>query len=600
MSAARPTRTAVLDTDSRAHVAGGPASALLARQVLRRLPSAGEPLAAATRAAYADAGHDLSHVRVHRDAYAADTARAFGARALTSGSHVLLGTARTGVGADRVLVHEFGHAVAQRRTGEPVVQLDAIDKVRDLLSYGVLDWAVTDSEAMESLALLGALPDDQLTAGLARLESKYVDRLLDNLPDAARSGPGYQRVVQALGVSRTVGNAVSNLSYGLFDWAVTDTDVIGVYNTFVNLAPAQQEPFVMALEKAGRFGRLVSNSSAGHLSLYLHPWIRGLTRGHLTTDQLMLMRTIVRETDDLPTLVLAASVRFDMTVGPTIQPTRTAAPWKADILRRTYLTLDQLPEAHTAGNKELTGLGQFTEAAGADGWTTRGVYLRSAKELAINTNLGADPEGTMRHETGHSVDYKIGWRTSAEPGKSERGGWKTYTSQPDTATDMVADAAAGISGLTAPQQADVVAEIATSMANQSTTGLVARVRARPWYAGLAAPARRAVRDDPTFDAVTVGLADPWKREDGGGKHLGTHIYQQGYTPNWVRYEHAARARKVSLYQFSKPGEWFAEAYSWYYAPDERGKGMKLNDKDPNTKQWFDANVDKGAGVVRDR
>jgi hypothetical protein len=381
---------------------------------------------------------------------------------------------------------------------------------------------------------------------------------------------------------------------------VTDSDIIGVYNTFVNLQPAQQDSFLMALEKEERFGRLISNSSAGHLSLYIHPWINRLSRGHLREDQRTLMRTIVRETDNLPTLLLAAQVRFDMTVGPTIQPARTAVPWKADILRRTYLALNDLPEEHTAGNKELTGLGQFTEADAADGWTVRGVYLRGAKELAINTNLGDDPERTMRHETGHAVDYKIGWRASAEPGTSKRGGWKTYTSQPYAAIDMVADAAAAISGLTARQQADVVADIAASMVNRTTTGLMTRVRARPWYAGLTAPVQRAVIDDPTFNAVTVGLTEPWKKEDGGGMHLGIHIYQEGYTPNWVRYEHAARARRVSEYQFSKPGEWFAEAYAWYYAPDDRGIGMKLNDKDPDTKQWFDANVDEKAGRVRDR
>ncbi|HQR28703.1 MAG TPA: DUF4157 domain-containing protein, partial [Nocardioides sp.] len=569
------------------------ASALLARQVVRRLPSAGVPLPDATRAAYADAGHDLSHVRVHRDAYAADTARAFGARALTSGSHVLLGAGQTGAAADRVLVHEVGHAVAQRRTGEPVVQLDAIDTVRDLLSYGVLDWAVTDSESMEALALLAALPDAQLTAGLARLESKYVDRLLDNLPGAARSGPGYQRVVQALGVSRTVGSAVSNLSYGLFDWAVTDTDVLGVYNTFVNLAPAQQEPFLMALQKAGRFGRLVSNSSAGHLSLYLHPWIRGLTPGGLTPDQRTLLHTVVENTDDLTTLTLATQTRFNMRVGPTTQTGRTPVPWDATQLQRTYLTLDQLPEAHTATNRELTGLGQFSQPASGN-LITAGVYQGSKRELAINVKGGADAD-TIRHETGHAVDRRIGYSTGPEPAKPERGGWLTYATHAAAATDMVADASAGIAGLTAPQQTDVVNELATSMANRSVTGQVARVKARPWWAALPAAVKSSVTDDPSFEAVGVGLAKPWYRPD-GGTHLGSHIYQESYPPTWVRYEHQARARKLTDYQFRDEGEWFAECYAWYYTPDSRGKGMRLNDKDTDTKQWFDANVDPVVGT----
>lgn len=582
-----------LGTDPLAHVAGGPASALLARHVVRRLPTLGEPLPAATRAAYADAGHDLSQVRVHRDACAADTVGAFGARALTSGSHVLFGAGVSGAAAERVLAHEVGHVVAQQRTGEPVVQLDAIDQVEDLLSYGVLDWAVTDSDAMAALALLNALPDAQLTAGLARLASKYVDRLLENLPAAARSGPGYQRVVQALGAARTVGSAVSDLSYGLFDWAVTDSDVLGVYNTFVNLAPVQQEPFLVALDKAGRFDRLVSNSSAGHLSLYLHPWIRGLTPGGLTPEQRTLMRTVVESTDDLPTLLLATQTRFNMRVGPTTQTGRTPVPWDASQLQRTYLTLDQLPEAHTATNRELTGLGQFSQPA-AGNLITAGVYQASRRELAINVKGDANAD-TIRHETGHAVDQRIGYSSGPEPARPERGGWLTYATHTAAATDLVVDASAGIAGLTAPQQADVVSELATSMTNRSIAGQVARVRRRPWWAGLTDAARKTVTDDPSFEAVGVGLQKPWYRAD-GGTHLGTHIYQESYTPTWVRYEHQARARKLTDYQFRDEGEWFAECYAWYYTPDSRGKGMRLSDKDPDTKQWFDANVDPVVGT----
>lgn len=575
-----PTRVTL---DPQAHVAGGPASGQLARTVVRRLPSAGEPLA---RTSGEPAGHDLSQVRVHRDAYAADTAHVFGARALTAGRHVLMGA---GPAADHVLAHEVGHAVAQARTGDAVVQLDAIDQVQELMSYGVLDWAVTDSEAMEALALLNALPDAQLAAGLARLDRKYTDRLLDNLPDAARSGPGYQRVVQALGAAKTVGNAVSELDYGLFDWAVTDVEVTRVYNTFVNLQPTQQEPFLMGLDGAGRFGRLVSNSSAGHLSLYLHPWMNTLVRGRLTPAQLILMRTIITKSDDLTTLQLGAAIRFDMVVGPTKQPGRTPAPWDAGQLRSTYLALEQLPESHTARNASLTGLGQFEQAATGTS-IVAGVYLGGGvKELAINRVRAGDFDNTVRHETGHSVDEQINWSTGPEPAKPTRGGWLTHASHNAAATDMVADAAAGIAGLVAAQQTDVVADIATAMTARSTTGMVAQVKARPWYAGLPQATRTAVTDDPTFAAVTVGLQMPWLST--AATALGRHVHHESYAPTWVRHDLAARARLLTAYQFRDEGEWFAEAYAWYYAPDSRGKGMKLNDKDPNTKQWFDANVD---------
>ncbi|MCD5341561.1 hypothetical protein LR392_04875 [Arthrobacter sp. AK04] len=472
------------------------------------------------------------------------------------------------------------------------MQLDAIDQVQDLLSYGVLDWAVTDSEAMESLALLNALPDAQLTSGLARLENKFLNRLLDNLPDAARSGPGYQRVVQAFGAARAAGTAVSDLGYGLFDWVVTVSDVIGAYNTLVNLKPTQQETFLLGLEKAERFGRLVSNSNGGHLSLYLHPWMKTLIPGGLTRAQQKLLRTVVGNTSDLATITLAVQVRFNMTVGPATVPGRNPTPWDAGQLKRTYLVLDKLPEAHTATNRELVKLGQYTRPAG-DG--EQGAYYDG--ELAINVKGAADAD-TIRHETGHSVDARIGWSRGREPANPKRGGWLTYPAHAAAAKDMIADAKSGIAGLPAPQQADVVAEIATSMTNRSTTGQLARIKSKPWWAGLTATVKGHVIGDPTFEAVGVGLEKPWFQAADGGTHLGTHIYQESYTPIWVRYEHQARRpeRKLSDYQFRDAGEWFAETYAWYYAPDSRDKGMKLNDKDPDTKAWFDTNVDPIVGT----
>ena len=76
---------------------------------------------------------------------------------------------------------------------------------------------------------------------------------------------------------------------------------------------------------------------------------------------------------------------------------------------------------------------------------------------------------------------------------------------------------------------------------------------------------------------------------GDGRRLNDFVLLQSQGV-WFSYSFAARARQVSNYQFRAPKEWFAEAYTWYYDPDPRGRGMKLNDKDPVTKVWFDQNV----------
>ena len=215
----------------------------------------------------------------------------------------------------------------------------------------------------------------------------------------------------------------------------------------------------------------------------------------------------------------------------------------------------------------------------------------------MNVKAGSDVEGTIIHETGHAVDAQMGWSTGAEPAKPERGGWKLYGVRwADAATDMVADSAGGItSKLTAPQRTDVINAMAAGMRNRSAATIEPAIQALPWFPTLAAPDRRAVLRDPALPAIAVGLDQPYFKfpdKTGGGDHLGAHIYQESYSPQWVRYQHQARARMVSPYQFRDEGEWFAECYRAYYEPDKRGLGAKLEKdaKDVSTKQYFDTHV----------
>ncbi|MFF8998170.1 DUF4157 domain-containing protein [Streptomyces achromogenes] len=77
------------------------------------LRSAGKPLAAPVREDMeARFGTDFSDVRLHTGPVAARSARAIGARAYTSGSHVVLGD---GGGDQHTLAHELTHVVQQRQ-----------------------------------------------------------------------------------------------------------------------------------------------------------------------------------------------------------------------------------------------------------------------------------------------------------------------------------------------------------------------------------------------------------------------------------------------------------------------------------------------------
>src|SRR5258706_14661424 len=90
----------------------------IVNEVLR---SPGQPLDPATRAFMEPRlGHDFSHVRVHTDARAAESARSVNALAYTVGDHIAFQPGRydpSSVGGQRLLAHELAHVVQNRNSG---------------------------------------------------------------------------------------------------------------------------------------------------------------------------------------------------------------------------------------------------------------------------------------------------------------------------------------------------------------------------------------------------------------------------------------------------------------------------------------------------
>lgn len=82
------------------------------------LSSPGQPLAPESRAMLEPRlGHDFSHVRVHTDSRAAQSARSVDALAYTVGRHIVFGEGQYSPGTaegQRVLAHELAHVVQQR------------------------------------------------------------------------------------------------------------------------------------------------------------------------------------------------------------------------------------------------------------------------------------------------------------------------------------------------------------------------------------------------------------------------------------------------------------------------------------------------------
>lgn len=99
------------------------------------LQSPGQPMAADTRRMMESRlGHDFGHVRVHRDARAAESAQAVDAHAYTVGRHIVLGRGPFAPGTEagrQLLAHELTHVVQQRGAGSAPPETLTIGPVDD-------------------------------------------------------------------------------------------------------------------------------------------------------------------------------------------------------------------------------------------------------------------------------------------------------------------------------------------------------------------------------------------------------------------------------------------------------------------------------------
>jgi hypothetical protein len=115
---------------------GGVEAPPIVHEVLR---SSGQPLDRATREFIEPRfGHDFSHVRVHTDAKAAESARAIQAKAYTVGQNVVFGAGEFAPGThegQRLLGHELAHVVQQSK------DLFGQQLQRDVIPFGKLTWS---------------------------------------------------------------------------------------------------------------------------------------------------------------------------------------------------------------------------------------------------------------------------------------------------------------------------------------------------------------------------------------------------------------------------------------------------------------------------
>ena len=589
-------------------------------------------------------GTALGDVSVHTGTASVQAAADLGARAFTTGTDIHVGQGESPRDAS-LMAHEAAHTIQQRgggaaqakgevsQPGDPLereadavadavvsggtaavspgaasaIQRDVVSEVEERLSYDTFDWAITDSEAVEALSLLAGLGQRALEAAMGRLSQEHKSRLLDNLPASSRQTSAYTRVLVAMGPAAVQPYVQSLLSYGVFDWAITDGDAQSVFRIMMALQGAQRAQLWTSLGQSFR-ARLADNLQ------------RAAAVG---PDEQGGLKALFDATPDaeVSTLCTLMKLRFRVTFQATGDADETPMDWEAGGLRRLWTVLEALPPAHVEGNSAL----EFVERYAHDAGDSAGGYYWSGRE---NVAMAYDPaqlgsanraarrnvlrdDGTRQddplygvnrfdkvvmHEIGHAVDEENGHSDAYCVGNEGGGDWATLDTG-SVADTLVAQSGGDISSWPdAGEKATIIACLQGAVSDRKPGELDARIDA---LADLSAEQKTKIKNDKAVQVLKGCFAmrghNPWyKYPDAGGIPLGGRIYQEAYSGDWWSYKQATRTRKVSTYQFRAPGEWFAEAYAAYYMP-AANKGDMLARVDAATKAWFDSNVDPDGG-----
>jgi hypothetical protein len=200
-------------------------------------------------------------------------------------------------------------------------------------------------------------------------------------------------------------------------------------------------------------------------------------------------------------------------------------------------------------------------------------------------------EWTVRHEMGHAVDHKIKW-TARRARLAQFGGWKMYENDNQDGMEEVARVFMGKVGIDYP-------DLVVRDANKLIDYVVKLLKGESDLKIGPGSRAEATKHDAQFaekykeleKLIGIARAQPWMFPDGGAGQLADHgrVYHLDHYGTWVSYLEAQRSgHALSNYQFSSPGEWFAEAYAAYYdpAPASRARA-RLNDA---TRNWFEKNL----------
>lgn len=213
---------------------------------------------------------------------------------------------------------------------------------------------------------------------------------------------------------------------------------------------------------------------------------------------------------------------------------------------------------------------------------------------------------TLRHESGHAVDAQIKF-TTARGKLPQFGGWRMYDIGEDAQMKELATAFLRKAGFTT-DQIDVQCgqnpskSLRDSLAQRISNGNVGIAPAwqGAFKTGLGmTQAAITAKFEALETTMKIAQAHPWTFSDGGGDliRVDDRMYHRDHYGQWVSYLADARANALSNYQFSSPGEWFAEVYAAIY--DGKKKSAARDTLAAPVKEWFYQNLGPPSFKERD-
>lgn len=188
----------------------------IVHQVLR---SSGQPLDPATRAFMEPRfGHDFSHVRVHTDAKAAESARAVNALAYTVGRDLVFGAGQYAPGTvagQRILGHELTHTVQQSKAGTGTIEMepsDAFEREANVVSEKVVSGTLPPTPFKPFGLTVPVLSRWKITGDTATVDSSE-DRL-GMLASSLKSDAGNWKCIRPIRMQTAENNPPNDFDAG--------------------------------------------------------------------------------------------------------------------------------------------------------------------------------------------------------------------------------------------------------------------------------------------------------------------------------------------------------------------------------------------------